>query len=137
MSRSSGPIQGISELALWVQDLDRAVAFYRNHLGFTVQERDAERNAFLRSGDFLLVLFNPADPGTPLADRYLATHDLSAMHSGVYHVAFRLDPSGLDAFAAELGAGGLKVEGPIEFANGRRSYFLEDPDRHYIELTDR
>lgn len=29
------------------------------------------------------------------------------------------------------------VSGPVNFPNGRRSCFLEDPDDHYIELTDR
>jgi len=130
-----GPILSLSELALWVRDLDRAVAFYRDHLGFTVQEVDPGRNAFLKSGDFLLVLFNPSDPGTALANEYLAR--TGGPRGEVYHVAFRVDPEYLDDFGAELGAKGLEVKGPVNFATGRRSYFLEDPDEHYIELTDR
>lgn len=135
MEMQPGLIQSISELALWVRDLDRAVAFYRDHLGFAVQEIDPGRNAFLRSGDFLLVLFNPADPGTPLANEYLAR--TGGPRGEVYHIAFRVDPAHLDRFGAELRARGLAVQGPVDFATGRRSYFLEDPDAHYIELTDR
>ena len=30
-----GMVRSISELALWVQDLERAVAFYVDNLGFT------------------------------------------------------------------------------------------------------
>ncbi len=59
-------IKSISELALWVDDVARAVAFYQT-LGFEIESVDENRNAFLRSGDFLLVLFNPQDPGTALA----------------------------------------------------------------------
>ena len=67
MNSRVGRIQGISELALWVSDLDRAVEFYRNLLGFELEDLDPGKNAFLRSGDLLLVLFVPGDPGTKLA----------------------------------------------------------------------
>lgn len=135
MGLPAGSIQSISELALWVSDVERAVAYYHDHLGFIVEEIDPGRNAFLRSGDFLLVLFNPNDPGTPLATEYLAR--AGGPRGAVYHAAFRVDPKRLDEFGAELRARGLEVMGPVNFATGRRSYFLEDPDEHWIELTDR
>jgi catechol 2,3-dioxygenase-like lactoylglutathione lyase family enzyme len=130
-------IQSISELALWVDDIERAMAFYQK-LGFETESVDANRNAFLRSGDFLLVLFNPQDPGTALANNYVAERGGpgNMPRGGVYHAAFRVEPTELDEFAAELQKQGVAVKGPIEFASGRRSYFLEDPDEHYIELTD-
>jgi catechol 2,3-dioxygenase-like lactoylglutathione lyase family enzyme len=130
-----GPIKSVSEVALWVNDLDRAVAFYRDHLLFSVESIDPGRNAFLKSGDFLLVLFNPEQPGTPLADEYLAR--TGGPRGGVYHVAFRVEPEGLDRCGQTLRDAGLAVKGPVEFATGRRSYFFDDPDEHYIELTDR
>jgi catechol 2,3-dioxygenase-like lactoylglutathione lyase family enzyme len=65
-------ILGISELALWVKDLDQAVAFYRDVLGFAVQEVTPGKNAFLSCGDLLLVLFNPDAPGTALAQEYIS-----------------------------------------------------------------
>ncbi len=130
-----GMVRSISELALWVQDLERAVAFYVDNLGFTVESQDIGRNAFLKSGDFLLVLFVPDDPGTPLAREYLAR--VGEPHGHVYHVAFRVTPEALDAAGKSLRIKGLDVSGPVEFGTGRRSYFLEDPDQHYIELTDR
>ena len=130
-------IKSISELALWVDDVARAVAFYQT-LGFEIESVDENRNAFLRSGDFLLVLFNPRDPGTALASDYLARIDYSKSgpRGGVYHAAFRVEAAELDACAENLKAQGIAVKGPVEFASGRRSYFLEDPDEHYIELTD-
>ncbi|MCW3097195.1 MAG: glyoxalase [Chthonomonadaceae bacterium] len=130
-----GVIQGISEVALWVSDLDRAMAFYIDHLGFTVESHDPGKNAFLKSGDFLLVLFNPDSPGTVLATEYLAR--VGAPRGGVYHVAFRVEPDQLDTLSETLRERGLGVSGPIHFGTGRRSYFLEDPDQHYLELTDR
>ena len=135
MNLEAGTIQSISELALWVKDLDCAVAFYRDRLGFEVETMDAGRNAFLKSGDFLLVLFVPGDPGSDLARKYLAR--TGGPQGEIYHVAFRVDPAGLDAAAEGLRANGLDVSGPVDFPTGRRSYFLEDLDQHYLELTDR
>src|SRR5215210_1453923 len=100
MEGQGGTIKSISELALWVKDLDRSVAFYRDHLGFAVEDVDAGRNAFLRSGDFLLVLFVPSDPGTPLATDYMGR--TGGPRGDVYHVAFRVDPEQLDTFSGAL-----------------------------------
>ena len=135
MAIQPGTIRSISELALWVSDLDKAMTFYIENLGFTVVDHDPGRKAFLRSGDFLLVLFLPEDPGTPLAREYLAR--VGAPRGSVYHFAFRIEPDGLDAAGETLREKGISVSGPITFGTGRRSYFLEDPDQHYIELTDR
>ncbi len=92
MSLPSGVISGVSEVAFWVADVDRAVEFYSDKLGFEVQDID---------------------------------------------VAFKMAPERLDEFSLQLKVDGLPVKGPVEFATGRRSYFFEDPDEHYIELTDR
>ncbi|MCW5946149.1 MAG: VOC family protein [Fimbriimonadales bacterium] len=130
-----GFIKSISELALWVQDVERSMQWYCDRLGFSVQSHEPGKHAFLKSGDFLLVLFNPKDPGTDLAAAYLA--EKGGPNGSVYHVAFRVDGADLDKVAGALGLSGESVKGPIEFGTGRRSYFVEDPDRHYIELTDR
>jgi catechol 2,3-dioxygenase-like lactoylglutathione lyase family enzyme len=135
MSSQVGAIKSISELALWVRDLDRSVAFYRDHLGFELTDLDPGHNAFLKSGDFLLVLFVRGSPGTPLGEEYLER--TGGPRGEVYHVAFEVDPARLDGFCAGLREHGVELKGPVEFASGRRSYFLEDLDEHYIELTDR
>jgi catechol 2,3-dioxygenase-like lactoylglutathione lyase family enzyme len=135
MDNDAGPILSISELALWVTDLERSVAFYRDQMGFQAVDVDPGRNAFLRSGDFLLVLFVPADPGTDLAREYLAR--VGGPRGEFYHAAFRLVPAALDQYAAALRERGTEVRGPVVFATGRRSYFVEDPDEHTFELTDR
>src|SRR5204862_7108903 len=123
-------ILSISELALWVHDLDRAVAFYRDKLGFEIESLDEGRNAFLRSGDFLLVLFNRKDPGSALGEAYLKR--TGGPRGELYHAAFRVDPAELDDYAESLKQNGVDVSGRIEFPTGRRSYFLEDPDEHYL-----
>ena len=134
MPTPSGTIKGVSELALWTRDLDRSVAFYRDQLGFVVQEMDPAHNAFLRSGTLLLALFVPEDPGTPLAKEYLAR--TGGPQGDVYHVGFLVDVQNLEPFVAQLRAQGLELRGPVDFEGGRRSYFVDDPDAHCIELTN-
>ena len=131
----TGFVKGVSELALWVADLDRAIAFYRDKLGFAVEEVDTGKNAFLRSGSLILALFWREDPGSQLGREYLAR--TGGPQGEVYHVGFMVEPQELDEAASALRKRGLDVKGPIEFATGRRSYVLEDTDEHYIELTDR
>jgi catechol 2,3-dioxygenase-like lactoylglutathione lyase family enzyme len=67
MAEETGIVKSVSELAFWVKDLDRSVAFYRDRQGFTVDEVDPGRNAFLRSGDFLLVAWKCAVPSISAA----------------------------------------------------------------------
>jgi catechol 2,3-dioxygenase-like lactoylglutathione lyase family enzyme len=136
MSLPINTIQSVSEVALWVSDVEAAMAFYTDTLGFTVQSHEPGKHAFLASGDFLLVLFNPESPGTELADQYLARKG-GPLGGGVYHVAFRVDPEQLDRYGETLRVRGVEVKGPVNFGTGRRSYFFEDLDAHYIELTDR
>jgi len=111
------------------------MAFYVGKLGFEVESHSPGQNAFLKSGDFLLVLFVTEDPGSALSIEYLGR--VGEPRGAVYHVAFRMDPRELDEAGTALRSAGLEVKGPVEFPTGRRSYFLEDPDQHYIELTDR
>ena len=42
----------------------------------------------------------------------------------------------LDTLGARLRESGVEVRGPIDFQTGRRSYLIEDPEEHTIELTD-
>ena len=130
-----GVVQSISELAFWVEDVERAMQFYVDRFGFEVDDHSQGQHAFLRSNDFLLVLFNPTNPGTSLADEYLAR--TGGPKGGLYHVAFKVDRSLLDGLAKDLEGGGVTVKGPVDFSGGRRSFFFDDPDGHYIELTDR
>ena len=129
-------VQAISELAIWVADLDRAIAFYRDRLGFTLFDRTDGVNAFLRSGNIVLALFAPVIEGnTTMSQQYLKKY--GGARGSVYHLGLRVDPARLDEYGARLKASGVEVQGPMDFPTGRRSYFLEDPDENFIELTDR
>ncbi len=132
-----GTVLGVSEVALWVDNLSDATEFYVNKLGFTISdaESDPGHNMFLSSGDLVLALFDRSSPNTKLANEYLAR--TAGPKGDIYHFALRLHPEALDEAAEQIKISGTEVKGPVEFASRRRSYFLEDLDEHYIELTDR
>ena len=135
MPIKKGSVLGVSEVAFWVKDVEEATAFYVDTLGFETVEIDPGHNAFLTSGDLLLVLFTPDSPNTKLANEYLAR--TGGPLGDMYHIALRVAPKALDGIGEDLRSDGLPVKGPVDFPGGRRSYFLEDLDAHYIELTDR
>jgi catechol 2,3-dioxygenase-like lactoylglutathione lyase family enzyme len=129
-------IVGLSELALWVSDLDAATRFYTEQLGFVLDDVMPGRNAFLHSGGLVLALFAPVAEGNlPLASEYLNTN--GGARGEVYHVGLKERREELDAQAERIRSSGVEVRGPVDYGSGRRSYFFEDPDRHFIELTDR
>jgi glyoxylase I family protein len=132
----TGFIEGISELALWVMDLDRSVRFYTETLGFVLDDHIAGRNAFLHSGDLVLALFAPVAEGNlPLAAEYLNRY--GGARGEVYHIGLKVNRATLDTHAERIHSSGLEMKGPVDYPSGRRSYFFEDPDQHFIELTDR
>ena len=52
-------IQAIVETAIYVDDLGRAEAFYRDVLGLEVIGREEGRHVFFRVGDGVLLAFSP------------------------------------------------------------------------------
>ncbi len=134
-------IEGVSEVVFWVESLDRCVEFYCRYLGFRVESIVPGHHAFLHSGarspGVILALFiDRPENDSALARNYLARHE-GEPRGRFYHVAFRVDPATLDAQARWVHSKGIAVSDPVTFSSGRRSYFLEDPEGHYLELTDR
>ncbi len=128
-------VLSVSEVAYWVDDVERAMEWYVNTLGFEVESHDPGHNAFLKSGDFLLVLFDRRSPNTKLANEYLEKN--GAPRGDVYHIAFRVRAEDFESAFESVSARENGVRGPITFDTGRRSFFLEDLDDHTIEVTDR
>ena len=114
--------------ALWVSDMDRAIAYYTEGMGlrkdreFTV--RGDERNVFL-VGD---------DGGAELQLKHSGDHAVEASRAGFDHFAIGVEDT--DAMADRLEAhGGEITRGPLDSeAAGRRIAFVADPDGHLVEL---
>jgi catechol 2,3-dioxygenase-like lactoylglutathione lyase family enzyme len=125
-------MRGLLELVLEVSDLEKSVAFYRDVLGLPEVERwpPPRLGVWLSMGrNEVLGLWPPASGGRGVA--------IAGSRGGSHvHFAIYVEPRSLAAWERRLNEAGAKVEGPIEFARGNRSLFVEDPDGNVVELGD-
>jgi len=110
-------ITGLNHLTLSVTDLDRAIRFYSESLGFNIRMRSLG-SAYLEAGTLWLALV--------LEEK--ARHNLSIEYS---HAALSVAPSELPLLAEKLRR--AEVVQWREADNSDSFYFL-DPDGHKLEL---
>jgi catechol 2,3-dioxygenase-like lactoylglutathione lyase family enzyme len=124
---------GVLETALYVDDLDRALGFYRDVLELRQLFRDdrlcaysvGDRNVLLlfRRGASLETAFMPGGTIPP--------HD----GQGPAHVAFAAARESLPDWEARLKAHAVPIEGRTDWPRGGRSIYFRDPDGHLLELV--
>ncbi len=120
---------GIGHVHLKVADLDRALAFYQDVLGFTLVQRLPDNSAaFLAAGGYHHhVALNTwlSRGGTPAPQR----------HTGLYHLAVRY-PTRRDLAVAvkRLLEAGVPLHGVADHGVSE-SIYLADPDGNGVELT--
>jgi catechol 2,3-dioxygenase-like lactoylglutathione lyase family enzyme len=116
------PVAGVNELVLEVVDLDRAIEFYGELLGFPLYLRSDERAWFL-AGSSRIGLWRPQI-------------GLANGRGGVHvHYAFRIEEDAFDGVVARLEGAGLEPE-VISFEDedrGRAAY-VTDPDGNVVEF---
>jgi catechol 2,3-dioxygenase len=121
------PRADIGHVHLKVSDLERAVAFYRDVLGFEVQHRYGDEAAFLSAGGYHHHIGlntweskggSPPAPGT----------------TGLYHVAIRYpDRKTLAQAVKAVVDAGVPLGGASDHGVSEAIY-LRDPDQNGIEL---
>lgn len=114
---------------LKVRDMERAIAFYTQHLGCTLTDRKTSPRgsqlAFLRLPGVhadLELAHLPWDPDFQLAE-------------DIFHLAFEV-PDMAQAVARMREAGVKITEEPMQTSSGSWMAFIEDPDGYEIELLD-
>lgn len=117
----------VGHVHLKVADLDRALAFYRDVLGFTVTQRFGREAAFLAAGGYHHHLGlntwesrggRPPGPGT----------------TGLYHAAFLFPTrTELAAVVRRVLAVGYELDGAADHGVSQAIY-LRDPDGNGLEL---
>ena len=125
---------GILETALYVDDLDRAAAFYGDVLGLETLARVDGRHHFLRCGPGVLLLFVAAETSRPIADAELPVPAHGATGPG--HACFSVPGDRLDAWRARLEAAGIAIEADFRWPNGARSIYVRDPAGNSLELSE-
>ena len=117
----------VGHIHLKVSNLSRAVAFYRDVLGFTVTQRYGSSAVFLSAGGYHhhigLNTWESAGGGPPLPG-----------NTGLYHVAFLFPTRGALAKALKRL---LEHDWPLDGASDHgvsEALYLRDPDGNGIEL---
>jgi catechol 2,3-dioxygenase-like lactoylglutathione lyase family enzyme len=126
-------ITRILETALYVDDVPRVVAFYRDVLGLRALE---EGNRLVPmdggQGTVLLVFHRGATlEGVNLPGGRIPPHD----GAGPAHLAFAITAESLDEWEQRLAARGVSIESRVKWPRGGRSIYFRDPAGHSVELA--
>ena len=122
-------VKSIHGVRYQVRDVARSVAFYTQHLGFTLEHQQLPAFASVAIGDAQILLSGPGASGS------------RAMPNGQQQ-----EPGGwnrvvlkvvdLPGFIAELKSAGLRFRNEMETGPGGRQIQIEDPDGNPIELFE-
>lgn len=123
----------ILETALYVDDLDRAAAFYETKLGLAPMLRTRTLLAYDVGGRNVLLLFlRGASLETQISENgSIPPHD----GAGPLHIAFAIEAAELPAWEERLARHGIAVEGRMSWNRGGESIYFRDPDGHLLELA--
>jgi catechol 2,3-dioxygenase-like lactoylglutathione lyase family enzyme len=113
----------------FVQDVERSIAFYRDHLGFELREQWGPAFAIVGLGDLNLWL---SGPGTSAA-KPMPNGDVPA--SGGWN-RIVVEVSELDAVVGNLLATDAHFRNEIISGPGGRQVLVDDPDGNPIELFE-
>jgi catechol 2,3-dioxygenase-like lactoylglutathione lyase family enzyme len=114
-----------------VNDVDDAIAFYSNALGFTEVMHPAPSFAMLSRGDLRLVLSAPG--GGPGGGQALA--DGTVPTPGGWN-RFALEVEDLEQLVADLRDSGVRFRNDIVNGVGGKQTIAEDPSGNPIELFE-
>lgn len=127
MPDTTHPDTRIGHIHLKVSDLDRAIAFYRDVMGFDLMQRYGTQAAFLSAGGYHHHIGlntwqsrggRPPAPGT----------------TGLFHVAFLYpDRRSLGQALGRVVAAGVEIDGAADHGVSEAVYF-RDPDGNGIEI---
>lgn len=127
MTYSADPATRVGHVHLKVSDLDRAITFYRDVMGFDLVQRFGDGAAFLSAGGYhhhigLNTWQSRGGPAPP------------AGTTGLFHVAFLYpDRPALARALARVMEAGVPIDGAADHGVSEAIYF-RDPDGNGIEI---
>ncbi len=115
---------GLRHVALYVRDVGRSMAFYRDVLGMRLEWKPDEENVYLTSGSDNLALHQLPGNRDPGEVQTLG------------HIGFAVrSPGDVDVWALRLRDHGVRLAKPPKtHRDGARSFYFYDPDQILIQL---
>jgi len=126
-------IAGVLETALYVENLNRAAAFYENVLGLKPVNKDQRFAGYVAGPRSVLLLFKRGSTRETvhIPGGTIPPHD----GQGTLHVAFAIPTDELDAWEQHLKSHDIAIEGRTDWPRGGKSIYFRDPDDHLLELA--
>jgi len=112
-----------------VHNVNEAIAFYTDHLGFKLEMHPAPPFAMLSRGDLRLVLSAP----NPMGGGGQAMPDGTKQEPGGWN-RFAIEVDDLDAMVNVLRKAGARFRNNIVTGVGGKQVILEDPSGNPVEL---
>jgi catechol 2,3-dioxygenase-like lactoylglutathione lyase family enzyme len=115
-----------------VNDVDKAIAFYTEHLGFTVEMHPAPAFASLERGELRLLLNAAGGSGgasQPMPDGRMP-------EPGGGWNRFQIEVADIEAEVQRLRAAGLPLRSDVITGMGGKQVLLEDPSGNPVELFE-
>jgi glyoxylase I family protein len=122
-------IKGFHGVRYQAKDVARAVAFYTQHLGFTLGHQQLPAFALVSIDDAHILLSGPGASGS----RPMPNGELQEA-GGWNRIVLKV--SDLPRFVAELKLAGIRFRNEVETGPGGRQIQIEDPDGNPIELFE-
>jgi glyoxylase I family protein len=122
-------IKSVHGIRYQVKDVARAVTFYTQHLGFTLEHQQLPAFASVSLGDTQILLSGPGASGSrPLPNGQRQEP------GGWNRIVLRV--SDLSSCIAAFQSAGLRFRNEMETGPGGRQVQIEDPDGNPIELFE-
>jgi catechol 2,3-dioxygenase len=126
------PVRHLAEIVIWVRDMERSLAFYRDLFGLEVFSSPDLPNRFLRAGpgegripEMIVLVPHPDPKGSFPTEKTLRP---------LHHLAFNVDPACYDELERRCRDAGLQVrQGVHPVLSGVRTFYVDDPDGNEIE----
>ncbi len=130
-----GQITGLAEIVLWVQDMQKSLAFYRDLLGFEVISPANLPGVFLRVGPpregvphQIVLVPRPAD-APPL--------DAASPKRGLNHIALEVPAAALQSERERIERSGVPTRSGSHPFLPVEAFYIDDPDGNEVEVVAR
>jgi catechol 2,3-dioxygenase-like lactoylglutathione lyase family enzyme len=127
-------ISGILETSLYVDDLPRAIEFYRDLFGFEFFFQEPRMCALGVPGGQVLLLFQRGgslEPSPGPEGGFIPPHN----GEGALHLCFAIPLRELTAWETHLRERGIALESRLRWPAGGTSLYFRDPEGNSLEVA--